>query len=172
MKQALLAENYGVRCRKMLVFKWKKGIRRILPGLLGAIFQQAWAVDTNQHQIVDGFSVYLGVLPAEMIRGHPKEHPESQMHGGFPTDYRHHIVVAVFDEDTSKRITNADVSARIVTVNAAGPDKKLEAMTIGGKRTYGNYFRMPGTGPYRIEIQIQLPGTPIPIKASFEWGKS
>jgi hypothetical protein len=45
-------------------------------------------------ELVDGLSVYFGVRPAEMIRGHLKEHPESQMHGGIPEDYRHHITVA------------------------------------------------------------------------------
>lgn len=32
--------------------------------------------------VVDGVVVYLGVLPGEMVRGHPAAHPEVSMHGG------------------------------------------------------------------------------------------
>lgn len=156
----------------MLVFTWERGIQGILFGLFIAMSQLAWAVDSDQRQVVDGLLVYLGVLPAEMIRGHPREHPESEMHGGFPDDYRHHIIVAIFDEDSGKRITAADVSVKVIGVDAAGSERKLDAMAIEGKRTFGGYFRMPGTGPYHIEVRIRLPEMSTPVKANFEWGRS
>ena len=156
----------------MLNYSFSKEIQVILLGLFVVMSQTALAIDTDQRKMVDGLLVYLGVLPAEMIRGHPKEHPDSQMHGGFPEDYRSHIMVALFDDDSGKRITAANVSARIIGVDVAGPERKLDAMTIEGKRTFGGYFRMPGTGPYRIEIRIRLPKMSNPVKAEFEWGKS
>ena len=156
----------------MLVFAWERGIQGILFGLFVAMSQLAWAMDTDQRQVVDGLLVYLGVLPSEMIRGHPREHPESEMHGGYPDDDSHHIIVAIFDEGSGKRITAADVSARVIGIDAAGPERRLDAMAIEGKRTFGGYFRMAGTGPYQIEIRIRLPEMSTPAKADFEWGRS
>lgn len=40
----------------------------------------ALAADTATHKVVDGVAIYLGMLPAEMILGHPKPHTEAQMH--------------------------------------------------------------------------------------------
>lgn len=164
------AETGGVD--KMATHIRNRRLHVMLLVIAGAFAQIACAADSGQHQVVDGISVYIGVLPAEMIQGHPKEHPESQMHGGFPDDYRHHITVALFDEDTGQRITDAEVSLRLVGAGRAGPDKSLEAMTIGGSRTYGEYFRMPGAGPYRIEVTIRLPGRALPVKVIFDWGRS
>ncbi len=140
--------------------------------MLGLIASSAMAEDTELHQVVDGIAVYFGVLPAEMIRGHPRAHPESQMHGGIPTDHRYHLTVAIFDDASSERITSADVTVKITGSDRRAIRKALEPMAIAGKRSYGNYFRMPGAGPYRIEIQIRRPDLPGTTRAVFEWGRS
>jgi len=140
--------------------------------ILGLFASSAIAEDTELHQVVDGVAIYLGVLPAEMIRGHPKAHPESQMHGGIPTERRYHLTVAIFDDTSSERITNAEVTVKVVGSGGSAVRKALEPMQIAGKRSYGNYFRMPGISPYRIEIQIRRPESPGIIRAIFEWGRS
>ena len=38
----------------MLVFAWERGIQGILFGLFVAMSQLAWAMDTDQRQVVDG----------------------------------------------------------------------------------------------------------------------
>lgn len=38
----------------------------------------AWSAHSGYHKVVDGGAI----VPAEMVRGHPREHPESEMHGG------------------------------------------------------------------------------------------
>jgi hypothetical protein len=43
------------------------------------------AADDN-YRTKDGLAVYLGVLPATIVRGHPPGHPERAMHGGAPGD--------------------------------------------------------------------------------------
>ena len=41
--------------------------------------------DTESGYVVDhGIAVYYATIPAEIIRGHAKEHPEATMHGGIP----------------------------------------------------------------------------------------
>lgn len=128
--------------------------------------------DTALYQVVDGVAIYFGLIPAEMIRGHPKAHPESHMHGGIPTDRYYHLTVAIFDDTSGERITGAEVTARVVGKGESGPSKLLEPMIIGGSRSYGNYFRMPGDSPYRIELKIHHPEISRVIRATFEWGRS
>lgn len=107
-----------------------------------------------------------------MIRGYPKVHPESRMHGGIPTNRHYHLTVAIFDDTSSERITNAEVTVKVVGSGGPAVRKALEPMVISGKIIYGNYFRMPCISPYRIEIQIRRPESPGITRAIFDWGRS
>src|SRR3990172_6057248 len=65
-------------------------------------------------KVVDGLTVYLGVLPAAMIQGHAPDHPEITMHGGRPAgQHVYHVMVAVFEAKTGKRLADIGVSARV-----------------------------------------------------------
>lgn len=123
------------------------------------------------HQVVDGVSVYFGIVPAELVRGHPADHPESTMHGG-PAIGDNHMVVALFDDKTRQRLTNVVVIARVTGDAKLDLRKPLEPMTMAGAASYGNYFNMTGTGPYRIEIEIAIPGKAKPVRATFTWARS
>lgn len=119
-------------------------------------------------QVVDGVAIYLGVVPAQIIQGHPREHEESRMHGGVPASrYRHHVMVAPFDAETGRRIEDAQVTAAVTELGLASKQKTLEPMRINDSITYGNYFDIRGKGTYRIEVQIRRPGHAGPIKATF-----
>ncbi len=139
---------------------------------LSALFNTSLAADSGYRQVVDGVAIYFGIVPAELVHGHPKGHFESQMHGGVPTDVRHHIIFAVFDSATGERITDAQLSAKVSAGDQSGPWKELEPMIIAGARSYGNYFRMPGAGPYRIAVIIRRPGKSRVIRVSFEWARA
>ena len=106
-----------------------------------------------------------------MVRGHPREHPESEMHGGVPTG-ENHIMVALFDDKTGERIVGAEITARVRSGHAPDIEKRLESMTIVGSLTYGNYFYMVGSGPYQIELRIHVPGRNKPVSVRFEWARS
>ena len=131
----------------------------------------AFAADSATHKVVHGVAIYLGVLPAEMVLGHPKSHSEAEMHGGVPAgQHQQHVVVALFDQASGKRISGAKVSARVHEINLAGTQKKLEPMLIAGTVSYGNYFNMPAThNPYRIRVLIELPGVAGVIEAQFDY---
>ena len=129
------------------------------------------AADTAYHRVVDGVAIYFGLLPAELVRGHPPEHPEGQMHGGVPVG-ENHILVALFEDKTGKRLTSAEISARITGDRGFDVRKKLESMEIAGNVSYGNYFSMPGAGPYHIEVRIRLPGAARERRATFTWARS
>ena len=149
----------------------KTFLRAALAGIAALVLTAAFAADSSQHKVVHGVAIYLGVLPAEMILGHPGPHVEAEMHGGVPAgQHQHHVVVALFDNVTGKRISGAKVSARVHEINLAGAQKKLEPMLIAGTVSYGNYFNMPATNnPYRINVRIELPGVADVIEAQFDY---
>lgn len=129
------------------------------------------AANSGQRQIADGMDIYLGVMPAEIVRGHPKAHSESAMHGGMPPSKGyHHVIVSLFDSQSGNRITDAEVTAKVEEPgHLERSEKALESMTIAGTLTYGNYFRMPGKGPYLISLEIRRPGSPRVVEAKFDY---
>lgn len=142
----------------------------VLALLLALASLAARAVENNQHKIVDGLSIYIGVLPSEMLLGHPKEHHEREMHGGVPAGAnRYHDVVALFDAASGKRITDAQVKIGGASVGMAAARKKAEPMLVNSLVTYGNYVVLPGQGPYKIQIEIRRPGASKPIEVEFDY---
>lgn len=153
----------------------RNGARRkffgvLLAGALGALPAPAAARDDpSNSRVVDGVAIYFGVMPAEMVQGHPKGHPEAQMHGGPPAGgHRDHVVVALFDGATGKRIENAEVTANVMEIGLAGQRKKLEPMQIAGTVTYGNYFDFASKNAYHVIVRIHIPGRERPIETRFE----
>ena len=143
--------------------------RWLLAGLL--LLVPAIVAAGGYRQVVDGVTIYFGVLPAELVRGHPREHPESGMHGGVPAG-ENHLVIALFEDKTGKRITDAEITATIMGPDRFKLEKKLEPMIIAGAATFGNYFNMLGPGPYRIALRIRTPGIGHDIEATFTWARS
>jgi len=141
-----------------------------LVGVLALAISSAGHAASYQ-QVVDGIAIYFGVVPAELVRGHPREHPESGMHGGAPVG-ESHLMVALFDAKTGNRITDARIAASVTGDAGAKLEKRLEPMTVAGALTFGNYFYLSGSGPYRIDLRILLPGRSTPVRARFEWGRS
>lgn len=132
------------------------------------------AGEDGQRKVVDGLSVYVGVLPAEMLMGHPKGHHEREMHGGVPDGLsgganRYHVVVALFDAASGKRVTDAQVKIGGASIGMAASRKKAEPMLVNNMITYGNYVSMPGGGPYKIQIEIRRPGSSKPIEVEFDY---
>lgn len=125
------------------------------------------AESRNGHAyLVDGIAIYLGVMPAEMLLGYPAGSAERKMHGGVPLgDHWHHVMIVLFDKATGQRIDNAKVTATVGEIGSSVVSKPLEHMTIGGFGSYGNYFEMPRSAVYSINLQIQIPGKPETLTA-------
>ena len=105
----------------------------------------------ERHQTIDGLSIYFGVIPAQLIGGHGTMHSTRGMKHGKHT---YHILVAVFDDNSGKRITDARVKATITSLNTKGETKKLEPMH-GDLLSYGNFFELTETTPYIVRVEIQ-----------------
>lgn len=148
---------------------FKISLHAIMSAIAALFLTGAFAADVPTHKVVDGVAIYLGVLPSEMVLGHSHSQAEAGMHGGVPAGKRqYHVLVALFDTASGQRITNARVKARVSELALSGAEKNLEPMHIADSITYGNYFRMPGSGIYRIRVQVRQPGG-RDIEAEFEF---
>lgn len=129
----------------------------------------AWSFDTGQAKTVDGLTIYIGAIPAEIVKGHPESHPEATMHGGAPSgSHEYHLVVAIFDAKAGTRISDAKVFAHVSSLGLVGPRKALEPMKIEDTVTYGNYFDLPDKGFYTIDLEIKRPTGTIKVGFSYE----
>lgn len=83
------------------------------------------------------------------------------MHDGVPPRWRNawHVMAAIFDAGTGERIVAAEVKAQVAAPGLAATTRRLEAMTIAGAATWGNYFVPSGDGPYRIVLTVAGPGS-------------
>ena len=119
-----------------------------------------------------GLTVYLGVLPGALIRGHDAGTPAA-MHGGArTTPATHHVTVAVFDAATGARITDAIVTAAVSERLGAPTTRRLERMTVAGALTYGNFFTLSsGDAPVTIGIRIERGGrAPVQLQFAYRHG--
>lgn len=117
----------------------------------------------------DGLGVYLGIVPAAVVRGHPSSHAEGAMHGGAGSGrHQQHLVVAVFDAETGARVENARVSAKIAGLGDIGRQTiELEPMTIANTVTYGGFAALPGNDRYEITLDIVVPARSRPVSVTF-----
>ena len=117
----------------------------------------------EDYKTAGGLAVYLGVIPAEMVKGPP-------MHGGTPRHgHAYHLVAAVFDAATNARVSDAAVTAQVSGRGLSGAAKALEPMEIAKTTTYGNFFDLPGADLYTIRLTIQRPGSQHPVILDFKY---
>jgi len=156
----------------------RPALRRWLQTLLIVVFAAALPIysasattEEENYRVADDLGVYLGVLPAAMVRGHPKDHPEGGMHDGAPDGlHQYHIVVAIFDTRNGARIEEAKVTATVSGLGHVGTKTiELQPMAIAGTITYGNFVTLLGTDRYDIHLQISVPGRQHPVQVGFEY---
>ncbi len=132
--------------------------------LLAALFVFGSALATTETdenvQTVNGLKIYLGFMPAQTVKALPANATESGMHDGSGASaHGEHIIAALFDAATGKRITDAHVEAAVGELGCGDTWKRLEPMRINNTVTYGNYFDMQGQGRiYEVHLRIDWPG--------------
>jgi hypothetical protein len=76
-----------------------------------------------------------------------------------------HLVVALFDAKTGRRIDQAIVRTQLSKSGVVdGPAKYLPLMTINDQASFGQLFGMVGNGPYGFRVTVELPGFPREIE--------
>jgi hypothetical protein len=155
--------------REHRILAWLLGI--LLSLTLGAAAGSAASNDDPNFKTANGISVYLGVIPAAIVRGHPQGHPEATMPGGPPrSSSERHVVVALFDSKTFERITDADIIATVEGLGHLGrTTKKLERMDIADAPTFGGYFAFEGRDEFTIRPEIKTPRRTNPTIVEFTY---
>jgi hypothetical protein len=111
-----------------------------------------------------GLTVYLGVMPAAIVKGQPP------MHGGAPGGpHEYHLVAAIFEAATARRVSDATVTAKMSGLGLSGPEKALEPMKIADTITYGGFFHLPGADLYTVTLVIRRPGSQQPVVMDFKY---
>ena len=131
----------------------------LLAGLLAMAASPASGDHLGRSVIAGGIAVYLGVMPAEVLRAHLERYPR---HEGtkIPAGKNvYHVLLALFDHATGARITDADVFATVAPLGLGAASKRLEGTTVAGVVTYCNYFPMSVGESYVIRARIRRPGT-------------
>ena len=130
----------------------------------------AVAADDPPYKLAGGLAVYIGVVPAELVKGHPSQHAEKTMHGGAPIGaHQYHVVAAIFDATSGARVSDASITAQISGLSLSGTKKKLDPMEIASTLTYGAFFDLPGRDLYTIGLAIERPGQPKPVNLEFKY---
>ena len=113
--------------------------------------------DAGYFQSTGGMNVYIGILPAEMIKDYPIVHQGRES----TTTREQHLIVTLTDQESGQRIEDVDVTARLVHEGHAGSFRPLEPMYIADTITYGNFFSFPAEGGYSIQLRINRAGESI-----------
>jgi hypothetical protein len=157
-----------IACRWSSAFSRYLGIAAVLLATAVVAFGPASAASGGETKSAGGLTVYLGVVPAELVKGPGPHSAERPMHGGSPRgSHEHHIVVAVYDSATNARITDATVTAKVSGLGLSGPQKTLEPMKIADTTTYGAFFNLTAD-LYTIKVTVQRPGSQ-PVVLDFKY---
>ena len=123
--------------------------------------------ETDQSETAGGLTVYLGVVPAEIVKGPPthillsKGPHEYQVSSKSPHDYQ--MIAAIFDAASGERVSNVVVTAEVSGLGLSGSKKQLEPMQIAGTATYGGFFELPGSDLYTLTLTVERSGTNLAV---------
>lgn len=118
------------------------------------------ADEISRHEISDSYQVYLGVVAASLIKEKPfLIDSDVSLHSSLKKQGRdaYHVMVAIYDKSSNKRIRNATVIAEVEEKSLVGgteEEKPLEKMVTSGTITYGNYFTLKKGKRYSINMKI------------------
>lgn len=128
-----------------------------------AVSSSASASDASLHKDSKSYRVYLGVIPASMIKKAPQlVDSDKTLHGGAGNQSAgsQHIMVAIYRSADNQRVTDATVIASVKPdklLKRKHAVKPLEKMLTSGTVTYGNFFKIDGKGEYEIKVDIYAP---------------
>ena len=115
-----------------------------------------------------GITLYWGFVPAAVVA---EKHALAELHGGPPKGggQVHHLVVALYDSASGRRIEDAVVRAQISETGIVDePAKYLVPMKVNDQATYGQVFGVAKDGPYRLRLWVRPPSRTEEIEFTFE----
>ena len=144
----------GIERERSRRIRWKTGLAiLVLAGAILGAQLPVGAEEASQGVTSHGLTVYFGVIPAAIAEGVARKEGKPNMHEP-AAPHAQHLVVAIFNAVTGRRVADAVVSARISLPGHDLPEKTLQPMAIAGTVTYGNFFDLSQPGVYRIRLSI------------------
>lgn len=133
---------------------WRFAATTWLMLLLAAMLSPALAQSRLERS---GVTLYWGLVPAAVVAD---KHPLAELHGGPPKGggQVHHLVVALYDSASGRRIEDAVVRAQLSETGIVdGPAKYLLPMKVNDQASYGQVFGVAKDGPYRFRVWVRPP---------------
>jgi len=115
-----------------------------------------------------GVTLYWGLVPAAVVTD---KHALAELHGGPPKGggQVHHLVVALYDSASGRRIEDAVVRAQLSETGIVDePAKYLLPMTVNDQASFGQVFGVAKDAPYRFRLWVRLPQKSAEIEFSFD----
>ena len=126
------------------------------------------AKSAGNFKAVGGMEIYLGFVPAEVLRAYPQESAERSLHGGVPSGAGYfHVNVSLFDRTSKTPVAGAEVRLRIALLNGTGVSRTLEPVTLNSVPGYGNYVRLRRNTQYVMTVRVQKSDAPRAVEARF-----
>lgn len=129
--------------------RWRAAVTACLMALLVSMLGPAQAQGRLERS---GVTLYWGLVPAAVVSS---MHALEELHGGAPKSggQVHHLVVALFDSASGRRIVDAVVRAQLSEVGIAeSPPRYLVPMRIDDQASFGQVFGTAKGGTYRFRV--------------------
>ncbi len=115
-----------------------------------------------------GIPLYWGLVPAAVVAD---KHALAELHGGPPKGggQVHHLVVALYDSASGRRIEDAVVRAQLSETGIVDePQKYLLPMKVNDQASYGQVFGVAKDGPYRFRVWVRPPSRTDEVEFRFD----
>ena len=107
---------------------------------------------------VDDLTVYLGIVPAAIARGHRSEHAgEAGASAPLRSVHDIHVIAAVFSKNSGERSRKVSVSARFQGERGRAWTIPLRPMTVNGALTYGGFTSMGTNMNATVAVIVERP---------------
>ena len=126
--------------------------------VLASLSGPATAGVRQSSQTVDDLTVYLGIVPAAITRGHRTEHA-GEAGAGAPLRSVHdiHLIAAVFSKNSGERVRNVSVSATFQGERGRAWTMPMRPMTVNGALTYGGFTSMGTNMNATVAVIVERP---------------
>ncbi|WP_052406189.1 hypothetical protein [Paraburkholderia heleia] len=147
-----------VHAREAIMWNARRLLTIVVMTLLCAAASGVHAGGLDRSVTKSDLTVHFGVVPAENAQAVERgASAPADTQAGSASSY--HLVVALFDKSSGKRVDNVIVTAKVIgpahSAHKQTQVKPLQELRINDTVTYGNYFDMSWEGHYRIDLSIQ-----------------
>lgn len=154
-------------CRRLI--KYVLTILLVLPVSLAPEVSMAGHIAMSQQS--DGTLAYIGFMHSDKLAQNIKRYPKlykSHDAGKIQTGrFKYHVTAVLFDADSNKRITDAEVWVRVSPLGFGGSYQLLKPMETSGVIEYCNNFNISPDHRYIVDLRINRTDRPTEIRMRF-----